>query len=146
VAQKRTAKAKATSKRVATGSAKKKATVKPTPSSQVIENVVAAMEQVKATVPGTTVIQKAQIPVYGKPARKPRDVDVLVRTPAGGQVYSLGIEVKDHGRPLDVGHIGKLVDHWHDVRTDRFAIVSTSGFTKDADEKSQRGKDQACDT
>jgi Restriction endonuclease len=113
---------------------------KPTPMSQVVENVVAALERVKADVPGTEIIQKAQVPVYDKPARGPRDVDVLVRTPIGGRSYSLGIDAKDHNRPLDVGHIDKLVGHWRDVRTDRFAVVSTSGFAKDAAEKAREEK------
>ncbi len=91
-------------------------------------------------VPGAEVVQKAQVPVYGKPARGPRDVDVLVRTPIGGLTFSRGIDAKDHDRPLDVGHIGKLLDHWRDVRTDRFAVVSTSGVSKDAAEKAREEK------
>jgi hypothetical protein len=112
---------------------------KPTPRWQVIENVVAALETACRGVPGLTITQKAQVPVYHDTSRA-RDVDVLVRYPVGNRVFSLGIEVKAHVRPLTVGHLGQILDLWHEVRLDRFAVVSLSGFSKDAAIKAREAK------
>lgn len=106
---------------------------------QVIENVVAILEHVRGKVPGMVVIQKAQVPVYHDPSRV-REIDILVRYPVGDRVFSLGIEVKAHGRPLIVGEMGQILDLWRDVRLDRFAVVSASGFSEDATEKAAREK------
>lgn len=66
---------------------------------QVVENVVAALERIRNVTPGMVLTQKAQVPVYHDPSRV-RDVDVLVRYPVGTRTFSLGIEVKAHGRPF----------------------------------------------
>lgn len=118
---------------------KKKSISTPTPHWQVVENVVAVLEGVKANLPGMVVTQKAQVPVYHDPTRV-RDVDVLVRFPMGERPFSLGIEVKAHGRPIDVGKMGQIVDLWRDVKLDRFVVVSTSGFSGDAVKKAEDNK------
>lgn len=110
---------------------------KPTPAWQVVENVVAAIERVRAEIPGVEVRQKVQMPVAADPTRT-RDVDVLVTVPVQGRLLTIGIEVKAKGRPVTVDELGCIVDIRNEVRLDRFCVVSTSGFSGDAERKAKQ--------
>jgi hypothetical protein len=68
-------------------------------------------------------------------ADEPRDVDITVTTRAkDGRVTAYhGIEVKDHGRPLDTTHVEQLCRKFGDMPAlTSHAIVSASGYTKPA--------------
>ncbi len=101
---------------------------------QVVENVVAAIERVRAEIPGIIVTQRAQLPRL-LDASATRDVDVLVELPVGGRVLRIAIEVKGRTRPLSIDQMGALVELWRDVAVDRFCVGSTSGFTAGARNK-----------
>jgi hypothetical protein len=108
-----------------------------TPKWQMVENVVAAIERVRASVPGIEVIQKAQVPKAAFPDET-RDVDVLVKVPVQGRVLQLGIEVKDEARRIAEDEFGTLLDIKNDLQLDRYCVVSTSGFTEAARAKAAR--------
>ncbi len=73
-------------------------------------------------------------------AEEERDVDVTVTYlgDAGAASGLVGIEVKDHGRPLDVTHVEQLSLKLADMRlvTQR-GIVSSSGYTEPAIRKAR---------
>lgn len=108
--------------------------VKKTPKWQIVENVVAAVERVRAAVPGVKVTQKAQVPKAAFPDHT-RDVDVLVEIPVQGRKIRLGIEVKNERRPIAEDELGTLVDLKNDLQLDRYCVVSTSGYTSAAQQK-----------
>lgn len=108
-----------------------------TPKWQMVENVVAAIERVRASVPGIEVIQKAQVPKAAFP-EETRDVDVLVTIPVQGRIFLLGIEVKNEGRPIAEDEFGTLLDIKNELQLDRYCVVSTSGFTETARAKAAR--------
>ncbi len=68
-------------------------------------------------------------------AETERDVDITVKYKLDNESTSVlvGLEVKDHARPLDVTHVEQLGAKMHDMGaiTDR-AIVSASGFYEPA--------------
>lgn len=72
-------------------------------------------------------------------AEEARDVDITIiqRTPDGLRAFQ-GLEVKDHSRPLDVGHVEQLCAKLRDMPalTERF-IVSASGYTGPARRKAR---------
>lgn len=103
---------------------------------QIAENVVAALQR-WTTVPGASITQKASVPVYDDPTEQ-RDVDVLVSIPIGGKTITIGVEVKDHGRPIDVGDLGQIVDLAREVRLSHYCVISTSGYTEGAEKKARR--------
>lgn len=76
--------------------------------------------------------------VYDNAAEKARDVDVTITfvDNKGNPTVLKGIEVKKHGRPLDVTHVEQLAAKLNDMKciTHR-AIVSASGYTKPAIKK-----------
>lgn len=110
------------------------APAKKTPKWQIVENVVAAVERVRAVIPGVEVTQKAQIPKAAFPDQT-RDVDVLVEIPVQGRKIRLGIEVKNERRPIAEDELGTLVDLKNDLQLDRYCVVSTSGYTSAAHQK-----------
>ncbi|MCZ7682422.1 MAG: hypothetical protein M5U28_27985 [Sandaracinaceae bacterium] len=93
--------------------------------------MVAAIERVRASVPGVEVIQRAQVAKTWDDSSS-RDVDVLVHIPVQGRVLRIGIEVKYHGRRVTEDEMGQIVDLKNDVQLDRFCVVSTSGFSPKA--------------
>lgn len=105
-----------------------------TPRWQVVENVVAALEKVRSQVPGMTVTQKAQLPRLGDP-NDTRDIDVLVELPVGDRTIRIAVEVKNKRRRMSIEQMGCIADLRRDIATDRFCVVSTSGFTKAARKK-----------
>jgi Restriction endonuclease len=115
----------------------KKLPAKPTPKWQILENVVATWEQIRQRMPGAiTVTQRAQVSTTWDDTVR-RDIDVLVEARVGERRIRIGIEVKDHGRPLDVGDLGQIVDLANDVHLDHYCVVSASGYTKDAEKKAR---------
>jgi hypothetical protein len=78
--------------------------------------------------------------VFDAAAEEHRDVDVTVRVVGDDGRVSVfeGIEVKDHTRPLDVGHVEQLCAKLYDMPaiTDR-GIVSASGYTEGAINKAR---------
>src|SRR3989442_9387098 len=73
--------------------------------------------------------------VYDTAAGEERDVDVTVTYKDEDGLASVfsGIEVKKHGRPLDVTNVEQLATKLCDMpRVNRRAIVSASGYTKPA--------------
>ena len=103
---------------------------------QVIENVVAAIENARNRHPGMKVTQRAQLPRIPKPSEY-RDVDVLVELPIGGRRITIAIEVKAKSRPVSIEQMGTLVDLRRDIAVDRFCVVSLKGFTKGARSKAE---------
>jgi hypothetical protein len=99
---------------------------------QVVENVVAALERVRNQIPGMKVTQRAQVATIHEPGET-RDVDVLVEIPAGGRTLSIGIEVKNKTRPIDLVGLGSIISLKEELHLDRFCVVSTSGFAKRAE-------------
>lgn len=98
---------------------------------QVVENVVAALERVRNQIPGMKVTQRAQVPTIHEPGET-RDVDVLVEIPVGGRMLSIGIEVKNKTRPVDLVALGSIISLKEELHLDRFCVVSTSGFARRA--------------
>lgn len=103
---------------------------------RIAENVVAALQR-WTTVPGASITQKASVPVFDDPTEH-RDVDVLISIPMGGKTITIGVEVKDHGRPIDVGALGQIVDLAREVRLSHYCVISTSGYTEGAEKKARR--------
>jgi hypothetical protein len=98
---------------------------------QVVKNVVAALERARNKVPGMRVTQRAQIATIHDRAET-REVDVLVEIPSGGRTLSIGIEVKNKMRPIDLAGLGSIISLKEDLHLDRLCVVSTSGFAKRA--------------
>jgi hypothetical protein len=106
------------------------------PNWQVIENVVAAIENARNRLPGMKVTQKAQLPRIPKPTEL-RDVDVLVELPVGGRMMTIAVEVKATKRRISMEEMGSIVDLRRDIAVDRFCVVSVAGFTKGARSKAE---------
>lgn len=73
--------------------------------------------------------------VFDDAAEASRDVDVTVRYQSEDGVPSAisGIEVKDHGRPLDVTHVEQLAAKLADMQSlCKRGIVSASGYSEPA--------------
>lgn len=78
---------------------------------------------------------------YDNAARKKRDVDVVLRynDESKGKSVLIGIEVKKHGRPLDVEHVEQLIIKLNDMKEiETKKIVSASGYTDGAIEKAKK--------
>jgi hypothetical protein len=103
---------------------------------QVVENVVAAIENARNRHPGMKVTQRAQLPRIPKPGEF-RDVDVLVEFPVGGRMMTIAVEVKAKKRPVSIEQMGSLVDLRRDIAVDRFCVVSLAGFTRGARSKAE---------
>lgn len=100
---------------------------------QIVENVVAAIEQYYHSKVDAKIIQKAMVPLDGIP-HKYREIDVLVQIKVGPRLLSIGIDVKNEGRPLDVTKIEQLERKWRKCSNsiDRYCVVSTSGYSEQA--------------
>jgi hypothetical protein len=109
---------------------------KQTPKWQIVENLIAAWEKIQERVSGVAVTPRAQIPAWWDPTVR-RDVDVLVEALVGDRTIRIGIEVKAHGIPLDLGGMGQIVDLAKDVQLDHYCVASTSGYSKDAEKKAK---------
>jgi len=73
--------------------------------------------------------------VYDDAAKKKRDVDVVLtyNDVLKGKSVITGIEVKKHGRPLDVEHVEQLIIKLKDMKEiETKKIVSASGYTDGA--------------
>lgn len=78
--------------------------------------------------------------VYDHAARKKRDVDVVLiyNDVSKGKSVITGIEVKKHGRPLDVEHVEQLIIKLKDMKEiETKEIVSASGYTDGAINKAR---------
>jgi hypothetical protein len=87
-----------------------------------------------ATSPNPVEVELGSM-VFDEAAEVSRDVDVTVRYQSEHGVPSAisGIEVKDHGRPLDVTHVEQLAAKLADMTAlGKRGIVSASGYTESA--------------
>lgn len=78
--------------------------------------------------------------VYDDAAKKKRDVDVVLtyNDVLKGKSVITGIEVKKHGRPLDVEHVEQLIIKLKDMKEiETKKIVSASGYTDGAINKAR---------
>lgn len=78
--------------------------------------------------------------VYDHAAKKKRDVDVVLTYNhlSKGKSVIAGIEVKKHGRPLDVEHVEQLIIKLKDMKEiETKKIVSASGYTDGAINKAR---------
>ena len=96
---------------------------------QVLEGVVAAIENSLNAVPGTSVVPNAMVRVRG--SDQTRQVDVLVKIPTGPRKIRIGIEVRDKNVALDVTQIEQLAAKLAKLELDRGCIFAAS-YTKEA--------------
>lgn len=78
--------------------------------------------------------------LYDGASKKNRDVDVVLtyNDVAKGKSVITGIEVKKHGRPLDVEHVEQLIIKLKDMNEiETKKIVSASGYTNGAINKAR---------
>ena len=128
---------KASTKKASTKKASTKKTVASPGKWQIVENVVAALERIKATVPGTRVEQKVLLPCLGDPLDS-REIDVLVTIPASGRTLRIGLDVKDEGRALSTEGLGTLVEKRDETGLENYCVVTTAGFSAAAERKAKR--------
>lgn len=61
-----------------------------------------------------------------------RQIDISIRKKVGQYDLLIVIDCKDHSAPLDIKDLGEFVSTVRDVRANKGAIVSSSGFTEAA--------------
>lgn len=98
---------------------------------RVVENVVAAIQRALVAGEGWQVTQNAYVKKRG--SRRRRQVDVLIEDTRGGS--RIGIDIKAGRRPLDIEVVEQLCYKLRKLELDRSVIISTSGFTKTAEEE-----------
>ena len=100
---------------------------------QVVENMVAAIEALRADGCDATVVRKARVR-SDRDAAVEREVDVLVRIKSLGRTLSVGVDVKNEARPIGLPTMEALVKKWQSAKgsIDRYCVVSTSGFAESA--------------
>lgn len=75
--------------------------------------------------------------VYDEASETDRDVDIMIASVAN--ISMVGVEVKDRGRPLDVGIVEGICQKFADMPTiTSRSIVSSSGYTAPARRKAER--------
>jgi len=75
--------------------------------------------------------------VYDEASESDRDVDIAIAS--AGTVGMIGVEVKDKGRPLDVGIVEGICQKFADMPTiTSRSIVSSSGYTESARRKAEK--------
>lgn len=112
------------------------------PTWQVVENVYTALERIQATVPGTKVTQKAQVPDVRKPTRF-IEVDVLIEFRASGRDIRIGVDVKNEASPLTTNDARGLIQKRNEMGLNEYSIVSTSGYDGPAEERLKEAGIQA---
>jgi len=99
---------------------------------RVVENVVAAIQQVIGHDAGWTVTQNAA--VAQRDSSRRRQVDVYLECPSGPEAFRVAIDVKSSGRALDLEEIEQLCAKAGKLQVDRYVIVSVKGYTEAAEE------------
>lgn len=94
---------------------------------------MSAIERSLNNIEGAKIIHNADIPE--RTSRTLRQVDVLVEFPQGSRIIRIGIEVKNEKDPLDLPEIEQLCAKLKKIDVDYRCVVSTSGFTKTAQEE-----------
>lgn len=96
------------------------------PKWKIIEGVVAAFEHAWAPA-GAVVTANARVP-YREAPNRTRQVDVHVSIPVGPRTLTVGIEVKNHNRPLTVEMVECVGAKLRKLSLDKRILVSRSGF------------------
>lgn len=100
---------------------------------KLVEDVVAEIEAMSNQGLDCEITRLAMVPEDQNPDRL-REIDIVVRFPAGRRTLSIGISVKNEKRPIDVAKMESLISVWLKRKgsLDRYCIVSTGGFTANA--------------
>ena len=103
---------------------------------QIVEGVVTAIEHSLAGIVGASVVPNAAVPERN--STKTRQVDVYVTIPSGLRVLKIAVEVRDKRTPLNVTAVEQLDAKLSKLDVDHKCVVSTSGFTRRAEDEAAR--------
>lgn len=70
--------------------------------------------------------------IQGEDSKSKRQIDISVRSRVGQYSLLIVIDCKDYAAPVDVKDVGEFITVVRDVRANKGAIVSNSGFTSGA--------------
>jgi len=70
--------------------------------------------------------------IIGVDSKIPRQIDISIRKHIGQYQLLIIIQCKDQKAPIDVNRVGEFVSVVRDVRANKGAMISSSGFTKAA--------------
>lgn len=70
--------------------------------------------------------------IMGRDSQTERQIDISIRKKVAQYEILIVIDCKDHTRPIDIKKMGEFITTVQDVRANKGAIISSSGFTKNA--------------
>lgn len=70
--------------------------------------------------------------LQGHDSKTLRQIDIVIRQNIGQYPILVIMQCKDEKKPLDVNAVGEFADVVHDVRAQKGALVSSSGFSENA--------------
>lgn len=69
---------------------------------------------------------------------KAREVDILIEGEINSHSIMVAIEVRDRNRPADISWVEEMISKHNSLPTDKLILVSSSGFTKAAQDKAMK--------